>query len=83
MKKINRLNVGEHLLEYQFDLIGKTKMDAIMDDEWITKWSLTQEQYDQFRVYAVALLKKVFKCNTNRAKNTFEWFDMQFGLRVV
>jgi hypothetical protein len=83
MGKINRLNVAEHLLEYQFNLIGKTKMDAIMDETWIVGWSLTPEQYEQFRIYAVPLLKKVFKCNTNKAKQTFEWFMMQFGLQIL
>ena len=83
MGKINRLNVGEHLLEYQFKLIGKTKMDAIMDETWIVGWSLTPEQHAQFKAYAIPLLKKVFKCNTNKAKDTFEWFMMQFGLQVL
>ena len=83
MTKITRLNVAEHLLEYQFSLIGKTKMDAIMDETWIVGWTLTPEQYQQFRSYAIPLLKKVFKCNTNKAKNTFEWFMMQFGLSVL
>jgi len=83
MGKINRLNVGEHLLEYQLNLIGKTKMDAIMDETWIVGWSLTPEQHAQFKSYAIPLLKKVFKCNTNKAKDTFEWFMMQFGLQVL
>lgn len=83
MGKINRLNVGEHLLEYQLNLIGKTKMDAIMDETWIVGWSLTPDQYTQFKAYAIPLLKKVFKCNTNKAKDTFEWFMMQFGLQVL
>ena len=83
MGKINRLNVGEHLLEYQLNLIGKTKMDAIMDETWIVGWSLTPDQYTQFKAYAIPLLKKVFKCNTNKAKDTFEWFMMQFGLQIL
>lgn len=83
MGKINRLNVGEHLLEYQLNLIGKTKMDAIMDETWIVGWSLTPDQYVQFKAYAIPLLKKVFKCNTNKAKDTFEWFMMQFGLQIL
>jgi hypothetical protein len=81
--KINRLNVAEHLLEYQFNLIGKTKMDAIIDETWIVGWSLTPEQYAQFKAYSIPLLKKVFKCNTNKAKDTFEWFMMQFGLMII
>ncbi len=55
MGKINRLNIGEHLLEYQLNLIGKTKMDAIMDETWIVGWSLTPDQYAQFRAWSLEL----------------------------
>lgn len=83
MKTINRLNVADHLLEYQFSLIGKTMADAVKDETWIVGWTLTPEQYEEFKAYAIPLLKKVFKCNTNKAKKTFEWFNLQFGLQVL
>jgi len=43
---------------------------------------MTQEQHDQFKAYAIPLLKKVFKCRKARAEDTFNWFDLQFGLRI-
>ena len=83
MKPINRLTIADHLLEYQFNLIGKTMADAAKDETWIVGWTLTPDQYKQFEAYAIPLLKKVFKCNTNKARDTFEWFNMQFGLQVL
>ena len=82
MAKINRLNIAEHLVDYQLNMIGKSMQEAHMTKEWYDKWTLTDEQYIEFEKYAIPLLKKVFKFNTNKAKETFQWFNLQFGLRI-
>ena len=82
MAKINRENISEHLLDYQLDMIGKSMQEAHMTREWYNKWTMTQEQHDEFKTYALPLLKKVFKCNKSRAESTFDFFDLQFGLRI-
>jgi hypothetical protein len=82
MPKINRLNIAEHLLEYQLNMIGKTMYDARKNDIWFIEWTMTDEQHEEFKKYSIPLLKKVFKFNTNKAKDTFEWFNLQFGLRI-
>jgi hypothetical protein len=43
---------------------------------------MTEEQADEFRRYAIPLIKKVFKCNRRKAEATFGWFWLEFGLRV-
>jgi len=43
---------------------------------------MTQEQHEQFKAYAIPLMKKVFKINKSRAEGVFAWFDLQFGLRI-
>jgi hypothetical protein len=82
MAKINRLNVADHLVEYQLNMVGKTMADALKDDLWFVNFTMTTEQHEEFKKYAIPLLKKVFKFNTNKARDTFNWFDMQFGLRI-
>lgn len=82
MGKINRLNVADHLVEYQLNMIGKTMADALKDDMWFFNWTMTEEQHQQFRAYAIPLLKKVFKFNKKKAEETFGWFNLQFGLRI-
>ena len=79
---INRTNIAEHLVEYQLAMIGKTMADAKKDDMWFFNWTITQQQADEFRTYAIPLIKKVFKCNKSRAERTFSWFNLEFGLRV-
>jgi hypothetical protein len=82
-KKINRMTISDHLIEYQLQMIGKTVQDALKDPEWYNTWTMTSEQYDEFKAYAVPLLKKIFKFNTGKANSTFEWFNLQFGLRIL
>ena len=80
--KVNRLNIADHLIEYQLSMVGKTIEDAKKDDMWFFNWTMTQEQADEFKAYAIPLLKKVFKCNKSRAEGIFSWFSLEFGLRV-
>ena len=80
--KINRANITRHLIEYQLDMVGKRLVDTLDDDLWYFNWTMTQEQHEEFKRYAIPLLKKIFKFNKGRAESTFGWFDMQFGLRI-
>jgi hypothetical protein len=82
MAKINRENIGNHLVDYQLNMIGKSMQEAYMTKEWYNKWTMTLEQHEEFRAYAIPLMKKVFKINKGRAEANFEWFDLEFGLRI-
>jgi len=80
--KITRENISEHLVDYQLNMIGKTMEEAKKDEWWFTNWTFTQKQYELFRDYAIPLIKKTFRCNTKKATETFNWFNLQFGLRI-
>jgi hypothetical protein len=80
--KVNRTNISEHLIEYQLNMIGKTINDIKGDEEWYSNNTMTQEQHDEFKRYAIPLLKKIFKFNKTKAEQTFQFFDLQFGLRI-
>jgi hypothetical protein len=82
MAKINRETIAEHLIDYQLGMIDKSMQEAYMTKEWYSKWTMTTEQHEVFKAYALPLIKKVFKCNKSKAENTFDWFDLQFGLRI-
>ena len=61
MAKINRENIGDHLVDYQLSMVGKSMQEAYMTKEWYSKWTMTTEQHELFKAYAVPLMKKVFK----------------------
>ena len=80
--KINRTNIADHLIEYQLKMVGKTVFDVMGDEKWYYNNTMTPEQHEEFKAYAIPLLKKIFKFNKSRAEGTFGWFNLQFGLRI-
>jgi hypothetical protein len=80
--KVNRTNITEHLIEYQLSLVDLTIKDVEDDEQWFYNNTLTPEQHDKLKAYAIPLLKKIFKFNKAKAESTFGWFDCQFGLRI-
>lgn len=80
--KINRTNIARHLLEYQLNMIGKTTVHTKHSNNWFKEWTITEIEYNFFKNYAIPLLRKTFKINTTKANETFEWFNMQFGLKL-
>jgi len=80
--KINRNNITNHLIEYQLKIIGKTIKDVRNDEYWYVNNTMTQEQHDSFKKYAIPLLQKIFKFNKTKAIQTFGWFDLTYGLRI-
>jgi hypothetical protein len=80
---INRTNVSEHLLEYQFNIIGKTMANTVTEQFWKKEWKLTKKQKEMFKSYALGILKKVFRFNGAKARETYEFFDKNFGLLTL
>jgi hypothetical protein len=80
--KINRETIADHLVDYQLNMVGRTIAEAIKTEKWYSEWTMTEEQHEQFRAYALPLIKKIFKCNKKRAEGIFGLFNLQFGLRI-
>lgn len=80
---INRINVSEHLLEYQFNIIGKTMVNTVTESNWKNEWKMNEKQKQMFKLYALRLLKKVFRFNTSKARDTYEFFENNFGLQKI
>lgn len=80
--KVNRTNITDHLIIYELEMIGKTIDDVKGDERWFSNNTMTQKQHDEFRAYAIPLLKKIFKFNKGKAESTFSWFDMMYGLKI-
>lgn len=82
MEKITRENITKHLIEYQLNLIGKDLLCTLDDDKWWFNNTMTTVQHEEFKKYAVKLIRKIFKCNKLKGEKTFEWFNGAFGLRI-
>ena len=80
--KITRENIAQHLVEYQLKLVGSSLEHSAKNHNWRKLYSMDSGQYIGFKLYAVPLIKKTFKCNKVKAENTFSWFMTQFGLKL-
>ncbi len=80
--KIDRNNLQEHLLTHQLSIVGKTIEDAKKQKDWFQEWTITEEQHNQFKDYAIPLIQKTLKCSKSHAIKSFQWFDLGFGLRL-
>jgi hypothetical protein len=80
--KITRDNLAEHLFEKQLEIIQKPVQEAISNKNWRNEWYMTQDQYIEFELYTIPLIKKVYKCSKKNAIKTFDFFRIHFGLNI-
>lgn len=80
--KPTRENIAMHLVEMQMNMIGKTFEDAEANQNWFNENTMTSEQFLLFRKTAVALIKKVYRCNKATAEKNFDWWNLNWGLRI-
>lgn len=79
---LTRENLPRHLGEFQLAVIGKRPIDMIMENKTFHDYEIKTEEYEIFRVYAIAMMKKVYKCNRKTAEENFDWFYKRFGLKI-
>lgn len=82
MEKIKRENIADHLFDKQLYIIGATRMSILDSDNWRFKFPMKREHYSTFRDYSIKLIMKTFRCNKNKAINTFEFYWDMFGVRL-
>lgn len=82
MEKVKRENIADFLFSKELDLIGATKESIINFDNWKFKFPMERTKYSSFREYSIKLIMKTFKCNRNKAIDTFEFYWQQFGVRI-
>lgn len=80
--KPTRDTLGMYLVEMQMEAIGKTFEDAESTPEWFNKFTMTQEEFLEFKSMAISIVKKVYKCNKRIAESNFDWWNLNWGLRI-
>lgn len=79
---VKRENIGSHLFKIQLALLNKTMMNVVDDDKW-RQWEMPMSLYNEFKAYSIPLIKKVFKCRKSKAEKIFEWFFLEFGVKLT
>jgi hypothetical protein len=81
----NSQKIVEHLINKMFEYahIPQTFND-IKDrkDEWYREFTMTQEESNAFKDYAIRYLKRELKTGYYKADTEYQWFDLMYGLRI-
>ena len=75
----------KHLINKMFEYahIPQTYDDIIhRKDEWYQEHTMTKEQSNAFKDYAVRYLKKELKSSYYKADTEYQWFDLMWGLKI-
>lgn len=80
--KITRDNCARHLVEKELQMVGKTMLDTLDDMEWYINITITKDLYEEFKMYSITLIKKIYKVNRKKAEEIFDWFYRMYGLRL-
>lgn len=80
--KPTRENIAMHLVEVQMTMIGKNFEDAEANQDWFHDYTMTSEQFLEFKKKAIVLIKKVYRCNKAIALKNFDWWNLNWGLRI-
>jgi hypothetical protein len=77
--------IVKHLINKMFEYAHVPQTyDDIKDrkDEWYQEFTMTQEQSNAFKDYAVRYLKRELKASYYKADTEYQWFDLMWGLKI-
>ena len=85
MRPPDAQKIVKHLFNKMFEYahIPQT-YDDIKDrkDEWYREFTMTQEESNAFKDYAIRYLKRELKTGYYKADTEYQWFDLMYGLRI-
>lgn len=77
-----REEITRKLVSMQMEKIGLTYEDAMNTPEFWRIYTLTTQQTEEWRVEALKLIQKTFKCSKKRGMAIMQWFELDLGLRI-
>ena len=85
MRPPDAQKIVKHLINKMFEYAHVPQtFDDIKDskDEWYREFTMTQEESDAFKDYAIRYLKRELKTGYYKADTEYQWFDLMYGLRI-
>lgn len=63
--------------------LDEDKRWVIDGQDWFVYYTMTKEEYEVFRKWAINEIKKTFRMTKRRAEDEFGWWFLNIGLRVA
>lgn len=70
------------ILNAELKYINKTIEQVKEEKEWYNTNTMTTLQFEKWKTYSTALIKKHLKCNKATAEKKFSWFNLMYGLKI-
>lgn len=79
-----RKNVVIEILNKQLEKYNTTVAKIMDSDEidWYNKYTMTSEEYIQWKNFSVALMRKKLMFSKNAAEKEFLWLNLMWGLKI-
>lgn len=71
-----------NILNAELKYINKTIEEVKEEENWYNTNTITEEQFEEWKTYSLALIKKYLKCNKATAEKEFSWFNLMYGLKI-
>ena len=83
-RKTKLEKVVEHLVNKQFEFAGSelTFDDVLGVENWYMQTSITCEQSNEFRLYAIDYIRKQLRLRKLAAEKEVGWFCLGYGLTI-
>lgn len=84
MKTTKQDKIVAELINEMFRIAGHdVTLEDIKDrkDDWYTNWTMTMEQYEQWKEWGAAYLKKSLRLRKEIAEKNMAWFALNYGLK--
>jgi hypothetical protein len=76
--------IVEDIINKMFELAGyEVTYDDIKgrEDAWYTDWTMTMEQYEQWKSWGTDYIKKSLRMKNLAAEKQMSWFALNYGLK--
>lgn len=85
--KVNKNNLIEHLInkmleKHKVDFNFVLKNPEIEGQDWFMYYTFTEEEAEEFKKWAILVIKKALKCRKKIAEKEFSWFNLAYGLKI-
>lgn len=74
--------VFKKLINKQLEPYDLTYEDILNDSEWFLRYSTTQEQEEEFKKWAIEILRKELKMTKKEAEKEMDMFLLNYGLTL-
>lgn len=83
MNQKKKEELVNEMLNKQLAFVGKTVDDVRDEPEWYSHYTITEEQYEEWRAFCLNILNKKFRYTKKRAEYEFSFMNLMWGLKVI